>query len=191
MHHQAEANMKLPLRFRLVSMQVTELRDCRTLSDLKNQLDSFPKDLFGFYDRIISTIKDRDRIHAHKILQWLAFSARPLELKEIAQVVAIVQDPHQGIVFDADNLPRDPRDIFRICTSFITQEEGDTQTNLQFPLADGRHRYRQACSHICQGLFSVPPLSTRLQCQRRNIKCFHFSGMSSLPHAVRDLFHAN
>ncbi len=73
------------------------------------------------YARILCNIDERHYQYAFKILQWLAYSARPLKLTEIAEVVAInvEEDPR----FDPDKRLLDPRDILRICFSLISLED--------------------------------------------------------------------
>src|ERR1700728_769366 len=82
-------------RFLLVSLQIKELQGCPSQGDLKDQLEDLPYDLDEVYDRIISGIDKKYREHALKIMQWLSFSIRPLQLTEVAQVVGVVSDANQ------------------------------------------------------------------------------------------------
>lgn len=50
-------------------------------------------------------------------MQWLAYSARPLRVEEVAEVVAIDFD---HLRFDAENRLPDPRDVLTICSSLVT-----------------------------------------------------------------------
>jgi hypothetical protein len=65
---------------------------CYNEDELRDQLQGLPHDLDEVYDRIISGLNERHREDAFKILQWLSFSARPLELAEVAQVIGVVPD---------------------------------------------------------------------------------------------------
>src|ERR1700728_4326924 len=87
-------------RFRLVSLQIDKLQGCLSQGDLEDQLEDLPHDLDEVYDRIISGIDKKYREHALKIMQWLSFSARPLELTEVAQVIGVVPDSNQGLRFE-------------------------------------------------------------------------------------------
>ena len=51
-----------------------------------------------------------------KLLQWLAFSIRPLGLLEMAEVFVIDRDKHR---FDPNRRPRKPRAILGICSSLV------------------------------------------------------------------------
>jgi hypothetical protein len=110
-------------RFRLASLQIDELQDCHNEDQLEDQLHCLPHDLDEVYDRIISGIK-RHREDALTILQWLSFSARPLELAEIAQVTSVVPDTDQGLRFKPSRVLADPRSVLMICSSLVTEIDG-------------------------------------------------------------------
>jgi hypothetical protein len=111
------------LRFRLASLQINELQDCHNEDELEGQLQCLPHDLDEVYDRIISGIK-RHREDALTILQWLSFSARPLELAEVAQVTCAVPDTDQGLRFKPSRVLADPRSALMICSSLVTEIDG-------------------------------------------------------------------
>ena len=52
------------------------------------------------------------------MLQWLTFSARPLRLEELAEIVAI--DVHETPRFDPERRWPEPRDILVICSSLVS-----------------------------------------------------------------------
>src|SRR5277367_5099357 len=88
-------------RFRLASLQISKLQDCFTQYNLEDQLKSLPRDLDEVYDRIFSGLNKKYLEDVLKILQWLSFSARPLQLSEIAQVTGVVPDLAQGLCFES------------------------------------------------------------------------------------------
>jgi hypothetical protein len=94
------------------------LRKCRKLDKLREALKSLPKTLDDTYAQILRNIDEEDCQDAVKILQWLACSARPLQIEEVAEVVAvdIECDPR----FDPGRRLREPQDILAICSSLIT-----------------------------------------------------------------------
>ena len=112
-------------RFLLVSLQIKELRGCLSQGDLEDQLEALPHDLDEVYDRIISEIDNKYREHAHKILQWLSFSVRPLKLTEVAQVVGVVPDTDQGLRFEPSRTIANPRSVLTICSSLVTETNGE------------------------------------------------------------------
>jgi hypothetical protein len=112
-------------RFLLVSLQIKELQGCPSQGDLKDQLEDLPYDLDEVYDRIISGIDKKYREHALKIMQWLSFSIRPLQLTEVAQVVGVVSDANQGLRFETSRIITNPRSVLTICSSLVTETDGE------------------------------------------------------------------
>jgi hypothetical protein len=109
----------------LVSLQIDELQDCYNEDELKDQLQALPHDLYEVYDRIISGLNERHREDALKILQWLSFSARPLKLAEVAQIVGVVPDTDQGLRFKPSRVYPNSRSVLMICSSLVTESNGE------------------------------------------------------------------
>ena len=104
---------------------------CRKESTLMDSLEQLPKDLDETYDRILLGIAEEDFHEAFAALQWLAYSERPLSVKELAEAAII----------GPNNYPRDerdrfldPYDIVAICSGLVTLSMGYT---------DDRTKYRQ------------------------------------------------
>ena len=103
------------------------MRSCLNVYGLRKRLASLPKDLDETYARILSNIDEYYRRDALKILQWLTYSARPLLLEEVAEVIAI--DVEESPRFNPEKRYPEPRDIWKICSSLISLQEeapGDT-----------------------------------------------------------------
>ena len=94
--------------------QLEVLRKCRTHDSLIKSLGSLPKTLDETYERVLTGIDDSDRELAIVAFQWLAFSARPLRLDELAEALAVRPGSTQ-----MDNLFT-PQDILTICSSLVT-----------------------------------------------------------------------
>ena len=109
----------------MVSLQIKELQNCYNEDELKDRLQGLPHDLDKVYDRIISGLDEHHREDALKILQWLSFSARPLELSEVAQVVGVVPDTDQGLRFEPLRILTDPRSVLMICSSLVAETDGE------------------------------------------------------------------
>ena len=105
-------------RFRWAVCQLDTLRKCIKPSALRKALASLPKTLDETYERILSNIDETHAEDAFKVLQWLAFSARPLELQEVAEATAITLDDLPR--FDPEDRLRHPTDILAICSSLIS-----------------------------------------------------------------------
>jgi hypothetical protein len=85
---------------------------------LRKSLATLPATLDQTYDRILSMINKDDAEYAIRILRWLTFSARPLSVEEVAEVVAI--DLARNPAFDCDEVLEDPLEVLDICSSLIT-----------------------------------------------------------------------
>ena len=94
------------------------IAECRNLAMLRKSLATLPKTLDQTYERILTAISEEDRIYTIRILQWLTFSARPLTLKEVAEVAAI--DVAREPAFNRDEVLVDPLEALKICSSLVT-----------------------------------------------------------------------
>lgn len=113
--------------FRLAACQLDSLASCLNKSQLRAALKSLPKTLDDTYARILCGIDEKYSLDALKILQWLTFSARPLRLTEIAEVVAI--DANESLYFDPDRRLLDPRDILTMCGSLVTIRNDSSESS--------------------------------------------------------------
>jgi ankyrin repeat protein len=85
---------------------------------LRKSLATLPQTLDQTYDRILTAISGEDCEYAMRILRWLTFSARPLSVEEIAEVVAI--DVARDPAFLRDEVLEDPLEALNICSSLVT-----------------------------------------------------------------------
>ncbi|KAI0572068.1 multiple ankyrin repeats single kh domain protein [Pyrenophora tritici-repentis] len=104
--------------FRWAVCQLDTLAKCRNLVMLRKSLATLPQTLDQTYERILTAISEEDCVYAMRILQWLSFSARPLSVEEIAEVVAI--DVTRDLAFDRDEVLEDPLEVLDICSSLVT-----------------------------------------------------------------------
>ena len=111
-----ELKLRQWTRFRWVTCQLDVLAECSNLSGLRKALHSLPTTLEETYDRILLSIRRESRRDVVELLQWLAFSVRPLTLLEMGEVFAIDRDKHR---FDPDRRPRKPRAILGVCSSLV------------------------------------------------------------------------
>ena len=103
--------------------------DCFNLPLLRGALATLPKTLDDTYARILCNIDEQYNSYKNevlKVLQWLTFSARPLQLGELAEIVAI--DINGTPRFDPERRWPDPGDILKLCSSLVTltTDEYDT-----------------------------------------------------------------
>jgi len=115
---------KCNFRFRWVALQLNDLKECRTKTDLKKQLANLPQGLDETYDQILLGIKERDHGYAKTFLQWLCFAICPLTLEELATTAAVDLCAENGPEYKSDNELQDIKDALKICSSFIMKSYG-------------------------------------------------------------------
>jgi hypothetical protein len=119
--------------FRYVQCQLVTLRQCLREKDIKEALNRLPKDLDETYSRMLSQISDIYVDAAYTILQWLAFSNRPLRLIEAAEVVVFTEGPSldcERYPVSSDPTNRfDPQHIRAILSGLVTVSSLDGRVN--------------------------------------------------------------
>lgn len=107
----------LSLRFRWVHCQLDLLSRLRTPGAVKNALKSLPPTLDKTYEMLLSRIDgEEDRQLTREILEFLAFSLRPLKLPEICEYLQIA--PGMPILDESKRLT-DSKDVLSICGSLL------------------------------------------------------------------------
>ncbi|KAF2734842.1 ankyrin [Polyplosphaeria fusca] len=104
--------------FRWAVCQLDALGKCVNRKMLQQALTALPPTLDQTYDRILAAIENEYSQYALRILQWLTFSARPLSIDEVAEVVAI--DVKREPIFDRKEVLEDPLEVLNICSSLVT-----------------------------------------------------------------------
>ena len=113
--------IELVVRFQWVKCQLDALGRCLSLSSLRKALRSLPNDLDDTYARILQSIEDDEHSElVAMIIQWLAYSERPMSLTEISEALTV--DPDDDYQYDVERRLEDPQDLFRICSSLVTTE---------------------------------------------------------------------
>ena len=84
-------------RFRWVVCQLDTLRRCFPAS-IQRALNELPRTLDETYERILLGIDEEKQEYAIRLFRCLAFSRRPLRVKELAEVIAVE--------FNAGSIPR-------------------------------------------------------------------------------------
>jgi hypothetical protein len=115
---------KYNFRFHWVALQLNELKECRTKTDLKKQLADLPQGLDKTYDQILLRIKEKDHDYAKTFLQWLCFAVRPLTLKELVTTAAVDLSAENGPEYKSDNELQDIKCVLKICSSFVMESGG-------------------------------------------------------------------
>ena len=83
-------------RFRWVFCQMEVLRHSFP-SSVRRFLEELPESLDETYERVLMEIKKPNREHARRLLQCLVVAIRPLQVEELAEVLAVDFDDAEGI----------------------------------------------------------------------------------------------
>ena len=111
--------IKFVVRFQWVKCQLDALGRCLSPASLRKALCSLPKDLDDTYARILQRCDDDEHSKlVATIVQWLAYSRRPMSLAEISGTLTV--NPDGDSQFDAELRLEDPQDLLKICSSLIT-----------------------------------------------------------------------
>jgi ankyrin repeat protein len=80
-------------------------------------LTSLPKSLEGSYHAILDGIDEVYAADAHIILQWMVCCRKPLQLAEVAEILAF--DWEDRLSFDPDFRVPDPKDVLKLCSNLV------------------------------------------------------------------------
>ncbi|KAH8672104.1 ankyrin repeat-containing domain protein [Tricladium varicosporioides] len=106
--------------FRWVVCQLSELRKCLKLPNIRKTLTNLPKTLDATYARILNNIPPLYEREMKTVLILLAFSARPVTIKEVAEATTINMETKS---FTVDERFPDPYDIMEFCSSLVSLSE--------------------------------------------------------------------
>ncbi|KLJ06283.1 hypothetical protein EMPG_09287 [Blastomyces silverae] len=103
--------------FRWAACQLDALESCLDYDELTNALASLPDTLDATYARILNAIPDIQKPKAIRILQFLAFSERPLRIDELVDAIAVdfKKDPQ----FHRNYRMPKPLEVSRYCSSLV------------------------------------------------------------------------
>ncbi|KXX77180.1 Ankyrin repeat domain-containing protein 50 [Madurella mycetomatis] len=107
--------------FRLVVCQLDELAACFNPQQLRRKLQSLPKTLDSMYATMLGRIREENQEFAYTILQWLTYSARPLSVEEMAEVLCL--DLEAEPRYDPDKRFLESQEILEICPGFVITTE--------------------------------------------------------------------
>src|ERR1700679_3144794 len=120
-------------RFRWAFCQLETLRHCLPPS-VHRTLDELPESLDETYERVLREIKKPNRDHARRLLQCLVVAIRPLEVKELAEVLAVDFDDSEGITKLKPDWGWEEQEqaLLTLCSSLVTTVETEDSRVVQF-----------------------------------------------------------
>ncbi|KAH8647303.1 hypothetical protein BX600DRAFT_420393 [Xylariales sp. PMI_506] len=107
--------------FRWVTCQLDELEHCLNPRAVRDALNTLPKTLHDTYSRILTNIPRMYLREAKCLLQFLAYSERPMRIEEAVDALAV--DITETPCFDPKSRMPDPKEISRYCGSLVVMVE--------------------------------------------------------------------
>jgi ankyrin repeat protein len=116
-----------------VFCQLENLRHCLPPS-VRHTLNELPESLDETYERVLKEIKKPNQNHARRLLQCLIVAVRPLDVKELAEVLAVDFDDEEGIPRLKPNWRWEDQEqaILTSCSSLITIVKIEDSRVVQF-----------------------------------------------------------
>ncbi len=97
--------------------QIDVIRECKKPNLVRRALKTLPKTLDETYERILSNIPDDYVEDVRRVLQCLICSFYPLDVKEVADIVAIdTAEPY----YDPENGYSSPRELLSVCSGLVS-----------------------------------------------------------------------
>ncbi|KAB8292154.1 hypothetical protein EYC80_007897 [Monilinia laxa] len=114
--------------FRWVVCQLDMFRKCTSVSAIRKAMNALPKSLDETYERILQQIDIEHQPEVSKILQALTVAAKPLNVEELVEILAIDFDSDLPC-FDEDSRLLDPEIVLSMCSSLVTKIESRSRRN--------------------------------------------------------------
>ncbi|KAL1387416.1 hypothetical protein HDK64DRAFT_300642 [Phyllosticta capitalensis] len=108
--------------FRLASLRLEMIEQCSTENELLRSLSDLPQGIHDAYSRVISRIPPFKRERALRLLQFLAFSKRPLSPNQANEMFAVSFD--SKLSFDPRNEMLNCQEILSHLPSLVVVDEG-------------------------------------------------------------------
>ncbi|PTB48090.1 hypothetical protein M431DRAFT_335626 [Trichoderma harzianum CBS 226.95] len=120
--------------FRWVTCQLDALENCLDYPTLQKALNSLPMTLDETYARILTNLPREHEHHTRRLLQFLAYSERPLTIEEAVDAIAV--DTANSPRFNKKNRMPVPEEILSYCSSLVvlnvnSWENGEAIQELQ------------------------------------------------------------
>ncbi|KAF7923232.1 uncharacterized protein EAE98_007937 [Botrytis deweyae] len=157
--------------FRWVVCQLDMFRKCTSVSAIRKAMKKLPKSLDETYERILQQIDVDHRSEVSKILQALTVAAKPLNVEELVEILAIDFDSDLPC-FDEDSRLLNPEIVLSMCSSLVTKFEPRSGQDGEFKTRWKRDLPRQ------ESIYSSP-----------GVKLAHASVADYLTHTTTSPFH--
>ncbi|KAI1414763.1 hypothetical protein F5Y13DRAFT_197313 [Hypoxylon sp. FL1857] len=109
---------KTGVMFRWAACQLDVLEDCLDYGQAEEALKSLPETLDETYSRIINNLPSTNRDRTLRVLQFLTYSERPLQIKELVDALAVKVSAEPR--FESRRRMPKPEEVLKLCSSLVT-----------------------------------------------------------------------
>ncbi|KAI1113784.1 ankyrin repeat-containing domain protein [Nemania sp. NC0429] len=107
--------------FQYVSCQFDAIRNLRSELRINDALEKLPNGLDATYDRLLQSIDETFQAQVIGLLKWLAFSNKPLTLRELADI--FILRPENNVAFDVAERIFQPEDCLEYMPGLVITYE--------------------------------------------------------------------
>ncbi|KAK8112318.1 uncharacterized protein PG998_008775 [Apiospora kogelbergensis] len=153
--------------FRWASCQLGTLAGCVSPMAMERALEDLPRDLDTTYERMIDSIPEELKDGAKRLLQFLVYSERPVNLNEAIDFLATQTDTEpRG--FDVKRRVFNKASVLKHCPGLVT-------TFSRCEIARKFHYIQPACYELARKLDYIQPARYELPRKVHYIQLAHFS----------------
>ena len=111
-----------------MTFQLRSLCECDSDADIRNTLQSLPRDLSETYERLLAKIKSTQRqVLVRRMLQWIVCARRLLNIDEVLEAIAFTEGDES---WDVTKIPMDPSRLIRASGNLIIVDDEDYSVQL-------------------------------------------------------------
>lgn len=139
--------------------QLDVIRECKKIKLLRKALKTLPKTLDETYERILSNIPDDYAEDVRRVLQCLICAFEPLDIQEVAEIVAIdTEEPY----YHPEDRYSTPRELLSVCSGLVstrTSRRYDIFLSGDFKIEELRLAHFSVKEYLVSDRVSLSPAS--------------------------------
>ena len=140
--------------------QLDVIRECKKIKLLRRALKTLPKTLDETYERVLSNIPDDYVEDVRRVLQCLICAFQPLDIQEVAEIVAIdTAEPY----YHAEDRYSTPREVLSVCSGLVStrtsHRRGGVFASQNFKIEELRLAHFSVKEYLVSDSVSLGPAS--------------------------------
>lgn len=140
--------------------QLDVIRECKKMKLLRRALKTLPKTLDETYERVLSNIPDDYVEDVRRVLQYLICGFEPLDIQEVAEIVAIdTAEPY----YHPEDRYSNPRELVSVCSGLVStrtsKRRGGVFASPDFEIEELRLAHFSVKEYLVSDRVSLGPAS--------------------------------